>query len=289
MQKIQFLRNMRIACLLPVASAFVVMTQAQVPSPAPDGLWLRADAGVSSPGGTLQWQDQANSIVVTATGSNPSVTTSAALNDNQVMSFANTPLSSSAGGVLGSTIASSSVGTVFVVERPQGPADQNAFRWRADSATSQQFGIQDFDLSGPGQQIIYLHGDVNSGGYINANPPGDWFGTWHLLTTRRQADDTGSITVDGGTPQTGSFTSSLNTALAGTLGVGTAGFTGDIAEILVYKTALTDLQVASVESYLNTKYFTPVPEPSQYAMVFSIACVIGGLAVRLRRQATVKA
>ena len=88
----------------------------------------------------------------------------------------------------------------------------------------------------------------------------------------------------------GSFNGSGIFSANGTLAVGSlnAGenWGGNIAEILAYNSGSID--VAGVENYLGTKYgLTPVPEPSEYAMIFGVICVLGALVVRSRRVAVV--
>jgi hypothetical protein len=86
--------------------------------------------------------------------------------------------------------------------------------------------------------------------------------------------------IDGELVGTGNAgTASLSGLLLGAFQTGTYGnWTGDIAEILVYSAVLSDLDRASVESYLYQKHF--VPEPSAFALT---VLGLGILLLRRRR------
>jgi hypothetical protein len=86
---------------------------------------------------------------------------------------------------------------------------------------------------------------------------------------------------------------SWDTTGTGTLTVGGAPFdaapstpdlwTGDLAEIQIYNAVPGDIN--AVELALGAEYgLTVVPEPSEYAMIFGLACVAGAVALRYRRQ-----
>ncbi len=87
--------------------------------------------------------------------------------------------------------------------------------------------------------------------------------------------------IDGELVATGNAgTASLSGLLLGAFQTGTYGtWTGDIAEILVYSAALSDLDRASVENYLYQRHF--VPEPSAFALT---SLGLGILLLRRRRQ-----
>jgi hypothetical protein len=70
------------------------------------------------------------------------------------------------------------------------------------------------------------------------------------------------------------------------LGGGYNGYeysTGDIGEVLVFNTALSVDQRAAVESYLETKWFVSVPEPSTFALLGVGAVGLVGYAWRAGR------
>jgi hypothetical protein len=149
-----------------------------------------------------------------------------------------------------------------------------------------------FQASQIGARIHYVQGDV-AADTINVAGPGQavWdLNEFHVLTLTRDGAS-GQIRFDG-TPlggQAGSFVNPIVTGEEGTLRIGgLAGdpsdlWTGDIAEIRVYNNVPANLN--EIEVQLGNDYgISVVPEPSEYAMIFGLACVAGAVALRYRRQ-----
>ncbi len=62
---------------------------------------------------------------------------------------------------------------------------------------------------------------------------------------------------------------------------GNANFlTGDIAEILIYDTALSSTDRQAVEQYLSDKWFTPVPEPSSIVFLLTALSFVASTFLR---------
>jgi hypothetical protein len=76
----------------------------------------------------------------------------------------------------------------------------------------------------------------------------------------------------------------FTTTAIGDYGIGPAAnraFLGDYAEVLIYNSALSTTDRQSIESYLQTKWFAPVPEPSTLVLLVLGA---GGMALAYRRK-----
>jgi len=97
--------------------------------------------------------------------------------------------------------------------------------------------------------------------YLDAQPPAPAMPTtgWHSLTARvntnnivLRVDNVEKTNID--MPQYTNFTTGTKWLIGGAFENFGENFTGDIAEIIVYKTDLTSNEIAVVESYLTNKY-----------------------------------
>jgi hypothetical protein len=278
-------QHLRFAGLLTLLPALAGVANAQIV--APDGLHLEADTGVTASGGVVsQWVDQVNSIAFTPPNNSPTLVasdfgTAAGIHFTLTGGLGGVNSELTAAGVTGSDISSANAGTIIIVERAN-TADgfgQNSVNWA--SANNNQIAAQDF-----GGSIAYVHGDSGNGGFISATAPGNWFGTSHVLTLV-ESGGVGSIRVDGSTIANNvSFSDTLTVNTTGNLSIGNVDFSGDIGAVLMYKTALNASQISQTEIALGTKYgISVVPEPSQYASAFAVACLAGAIVIRMRRQA----
>jgi hypothetical protein len=173
--------------------------------------------------------------------------------------------------------------TTIMVLRPSDTASESITAWGNTIANMWQLSLN--------PDIHYVQGSIASPAnmQVTAPVPSDWAGTWRVITGIRNADGSGEIRLNGGTVGTvpaGTFTGPVSGS--GALVIGGSDFgagdrwAGDIAEVRVYSTVPT---IATEEAALFTAYnITPVPEPSEYAMIFGLACVAGAVALRYRRQ-----
>jgi hypothetical protein len=289
-------RNSKIGCLILLSSALATAAHAQL-TVNPDGVWLESTTGLNQNAGSVSsWVDQANALSFTPQGADgapayvaqsdlpsqlPSVSFTAGTFDigNHIFHDQRLQVDSVASSLFSS---GGPQGTIFIVEKPSTPDPtygQTSFGWRDNpdaSASSQLVGRQ--DVSG---NIINAHGQLSQ--TLNAAPPSGFYGSWHVITISRSGGS-GFIRVDGNTESF--FTTewaSPGPSGTGSALVGTDLYNGQIAAVLVYSTALDGSDILATESYLQNKYLTVVPEPSQYAMVFSLACVAGVVVMRYRR------
>jgi hypothetical protein len=142
--------------------------------------------------------------------------------------------------------------------------------------------------------LHFQFGDPASGGgdysISAAGSAGVHDGQWHVLSLLRNGT-TGAIRLDGNVlAESGSAFGSSQVSGTGTFHIGGSGdntdnFQGAIAEVLVYNTPTGVGNFENVEGYLEQKNgLTAVPEPSQYAMVFGVACIVGAIVIRRRNQ-----
>lgn len=212
-------------------------------------LWLRADLGVTLNAGNVSaWADQSglnNNFTQATGGLQPPWNATGAPNSLPSITFnASTYLK----GPVVTNVQHN--WTMFIVLKNNSAASNSQFAFSTGTGNGVGFGVA------PGKQRALLDVGVS---YVF---PGS-----SLITTSWEqwtAEDSSSVDTlrangtDQGTLTNGPFTPNAATGngfigIANTL---TNGWTGSIAEILVYNMALTPTQVAFVESYLATRYLT---------------------------------
>ena len=256
---------------------------------------LTADAGsVTTTGGSgttvTAWNDSgsANADLTGSGGANSPVWSSGVVNGSSSSGYLSFTGSEAdvlaATGVIASSLFSANQVAISMVIRPGvGNSADALFSW-ASGGTYVQLAEND-DAFTPG--FAFVHNTA----FYQASEPSGWEGNWSILTVVRNGNygelrRDGAIFASSATAFQGA--GDLNTSLSGTLQVGqtvgapTQSWTGDIAAIRVS----TDVNsVGSTEAALGGAYnLAPVPEPSQYATVFSLICVAGALVYRQRRQ-----
>lgn len=123
-----------------------------------------------------------------------------------------------------------------------------------------------YRITSSGNQQLSFYNDSPSLGGITGSA--DIIGNYHLIAT--SASTGGSRTfnsyfdgeLDGNTTNTAFYTEDVNKRIGS--GPGSDFFIGDIAEILVYHTVLSDTDIESVECYLSEKWDLGIdgcPEP----------------------------
>lgn len=183
--------------------------------------------------------------------------------------------------VAASTFMSSTQYTIFSVFSATAIDRNNAATYMNDLLVGDRDGYagQYLKGSGPSYSALaynYGGGDQSVGTTITTN-------AWYALVTRHEA---GNIYVHKDGEADASTASGTTTwpIPSDVLQVGfnkpgyDGWFQGDIAEILIYNTALSSGDRASVESYLDLKYFA-IPEPSSVLLMVAA----GALAFVVRR------
>jgi len=296
----------KVGYLILLSSAFVVASQAQLTAPQGNLTFqVIGDSATQTAGSVTGWNDVApdannSSLLAPDVGAQPTFTASA-INGHAAVHFdgAADILANANVNVL--DLVSATESATFLVLRPQpgtAGADHIPLGWMDYAPpvgpTQDHRLLVWSDLGANPGKLSYEHGDAlaNSGNghFVTVSQPGSWYdNNFHILRMVRQSDGTGTIAVDGVVQGTGTFLNALSSS-TGSLAVGGATasfgrsffFAGDIAEALVYNSG--GVNVNDVETYLTDKYFTPVPEPSQYAAIFGGACLLVALGFRARRQ-----
>jgi hypothetical protein len=292
--------SLKLACLLLLSPTAAQFCQAQLTwgtdgagTTATPSLWLRADAGTTTSGSAVSaWADQSGNAFNVSNdilAQEPAlVASSATFNNQAVLHFDGSTKYLYNLSVLGTDLIGTDQSTIFIVQLNNG-GQSAALAWNQVANTANQMAVNaPYDA-----KIFFDHGST-----VNADNPPGFVSNPHIVTLERNVS-AGTIRVDG-TPLTltpSTFTTAIDNTGAGYLQVGgfngavltpPGGFipmNGDIAEVLVFKTALSGADINTVENYLGGRYgISAVPEPSQYAAVFAGVCMIVGLALRHRRQ-----
>ena len=254
--------------------------------------WVDGDSISSSGGIVSAWVDKTGNASLNIVGGAPTVVPAPGTGNNAV-SFNGTSDFLANTTVAGSTLFSDTATTIFIVENDLSLNSSSvSFSWVGDTA-SPGTGHQAVAAINDAGNIVFNQGS-NGSDLIQGAKPTD--NNYHVLGLQRNDAGSSSISVDGsGLSTSGAFAGgSVTTATPSQLTIGATAnpggsaslfFNGTIAEILVFNYALNSTETASVENYLGGKYgISVVPEPSQYATVFGVICVLAGVAVRVRRQ-----
>lgn len=212
-------------------------------------LWLDAGTGVYEDAGSdaaeaddlvYQWNDQSgngNHAVQTSSSSRP-ILKNSILNSLPVIRFDRTvPYQ-----FFNFSLPSLSAGTLFVVIRAADSSDNGV--WEISTATDNKsyypFSAQIYEAFGTNTRR-------------DAITPGVALTSWRIYSVVASSSEW-TARIDGSTI----LTTGTNTVSIGTsnkLGAITgAGFSGDIAEVLIYDSALSGTDRGTVETYLETKY-----------------------------------
>jgi hypothetical protein len=253
--------------------------------------------GVTTAPNVDSWTAVGGGTILTPTGTSPTVATEGvgpgAFN---YISFTGDPLANTS--VPASIVGGSESAVVMVLRNAA--QDRSVVTWIQQGLGGTEFNRL-LQVSDSGPSIFYVQGDVDTTPALRelafATTPPEWNdGAFHVLSMVRNGTaaefrlDGTPIALAGNAFPTGP---SWDTTGTGTLTVGGAPFdaapstpdlwTGDLAEIQIYNAVPGDIN--AVELALGTEYgLTVVPEPSEYAMIFGLACVAGAVALRYRRQ-----
>ncbi|NUM34581.1 MAG: hypothetical protein HUU50_08560 [Candidatus Brocadiae bacterium] len=227
-------------------------------------LWLKADAGVTTSGGYVStWADQsgnARNASQSDTSKRP-VLVSNAINGLSAIRF-----DGSNDGLLTSAFQAfpNKRGSVFIVAKSvfDGTTGHMLGTYYSSGITWQFYHNQD----------TLLYWDSVSADIIPQSIVNSEFKTYSIVRN----SNTNINFYQNGTLKT-NFEIADNQPEVKPLNIGSnvnhtnlEAFNGDIAEILIYGTSLSESERASVEQYLGEKYFNlaPVPEPSSLLLVF---------------------
>jgi hypothetical protein len=201
---------------------------------------------------------------------------------------------STASSISHTEFGTDNTGAILVVARSSGlqisssQQGQTPFAW---GGGNDRLNVQtEFSVT-PGvaaPDVMHMqYGNPSSGGDAAANFNfGD--GTWRILTVWRDGN-TPHVRVGGvvlaASPNFTDTLSGAPTAVADVGGsVSNDRWNGAIAEILTFNTADQNT-IDLAELYLGNKYgLAAVPEPSEYAMIFGVVCVLAAVVRRYRRQ-----
>lgn len=226
-------------------------------------LWLKADSYVGSDGDKVgTWTDSSSAANnATASGTDRPTYKTGIVNSKPVMRFTS---ANSEHMATGSNIGVSGNlnCTIFVVTKP--------------TSTSVAMCPVGLGNTGTDTRLSLVGAGVNSGQYSVSFGGGDWWNdtttvdntAFHTICLKKSAgaeNTTTTIYKDGtaGSNNGGSDTATPNVTAApasiGQLGadIVNSKYDGDIAEVIIYDTALSDSNRNNVESYLRTKYGTP--------------------------------
>lgn len=212
-------------------------------------LWLRANAGTSSttPGGTIaSWADQssAGNTVAQANTTHQPTYQSNQLNGHPVVRFDTTDFLDRS--VTGSALFNPAESTLLFVKKSV--SGNVWFKW--ETATSNHVGMQlgttvaRFDFPNDSTGLLLGSGTITD--------------AFHLITALKGAAAQW-LYLDGAQDATRTNSGSLTTTGSAALTIGknqtgTLNWIGDMAEVLIYRSALSPSARAKVESYLALKY-----------------------------------
>lgn len=170
--------------------------------------------------------------------------------------------------LLGSALFGAQAATVFAVQKQTGSnANNTTICWESTASTNRAL------IHATYSDVIYFDYPSDSGGRTSVAQPGGWDDAWQTLCCVR-GTVTSSIYARSVSLATGTPAGSLDTAASNVLVAGayrsaanstySIFFQGDIGELLIYNTALSDADRQSVESYLNARWAVYTPAGSLY-------------------------
>ncbi len=251
----------------PVALTVRANDPIPLPSTATLSLWLRADKGVTETAGAVSgWDDQSGNFNngAQATVSKRPVLVSNAANGNPVIRFDGTDdfLAVTSSDTLAIT---GDISTFFVVKFD----DFTGFRavW-AKTAGNQPAPTDFYTLPDSGLPRVFRGNGSTAAGFVDAVAAPN-AGEYAIIGFD-MAGPTLHHYLNGVANGQGDITSAIKDTGAPLL-IGTRGdqFTrmkGDIAEIIIYKSALSDADRAAVFSYLGTRYGVTIPPRLQVSL-----------------------
>lgn len=228
------------------------------------GLWFKADSLSLSDGDRVAtWTDSSsNAVSVTqSTNDNRPLYVSNAVNGKPVVRFnkaASQVLKSGGNNVPGTYFTGTDAATaIFVARTNVGDSDYYDFLGWGD-CVNDRFLIGAMSKITPLSGFYFQLGNPSGGTAAAVSTPTGTFSKFNVTSVQRNGS-TGYYRTNGTEMATvASWTSTLNNAISSELYVGGAvcnnKFDGDIAEILVFPSAVSASNVTTVECYLGQKY-----------------------------------
>lgn len=234
----------------------IAMSDAEPPASASLAIWIAADRGVDrdGEGRVRSWRDARSDIDRFAMQSNVAhrpAWTADGIDARPAVRFAGNqhmqlPTTESLG-------IDDGYYEMFVVARTDDPAVQFLI------AGSHAQGMERYELHVNGGTGLRFIPTIikDAAGYADAGKQGEAVGAAHVLHGR-VVGDTATAAIDG-TDSADTVTLKARESWVGELTIGkrgdaTYGLRGDIAEVLIYKVALSDENRAAVYEYLNERY-----------------------------------
>lgn len=179
---------------------------------------------------------------------------SAGINNQPVLRFDGTADVLTRASVTGTTLVGTDTGVAFVVQKQDssGTDATTTFIWNA--GVNNRFNLH---LS-EGPNLYFDQGDYQGGGRVTAGQPAGWDDAFHITQAYRSGTN-GQISVDGTLLNSTTLTDTLTNTGTATMYVGAITtsayfFKGDIAEIIIYSTAITATERDKITCYLSKKY-----------------------------------
>lgn len=216
----------------------------------PDALfWLNGRNGFTKNQGAVVWRDSSgNGFDFAGSGVDvsPELLNGHSLLSTQGEGALIRNLEASASGFGADTI------TIYVVQRQTGTkTNHTLLNW---GLTTEQINVH---LSF-GDTLFFDYGNTAGGGRISVAQPAGWDDAFHLVELHRSGT-AGEINVDGLAILAAAFADTLtlngsNVFYLFANGVEEHKFSGEIAELIVYSRALTDIERSAVRCGLRIKY-----------------------------------
>ncbi len=251
------------------------------------GLWLRADAGVTTSGvDVTTWLDQSgngNNAAQGTTSLQPDLV-SGVLNGNPVVDFDGVD-----DGISGTAGASST--TYFIVFIPDAAVSsastgQTVFSWDCPTCTSNTSILGIGSLTGAFPDEVITHGLGGSTDWRSAQTGTATYaaGDPILVAVRTNATNNGIDIYSSGTEVDSATAGSYRTVTDQAYSVGRDNlaspftppmyFNGKIAEVIAYSSRTTDAEQQQIQSYLAIKYGLTLNQAVAYNYVASDGTVI---------------
>lgn len=157
--------------------------------------------------------------------------------------------------VAGAMFAPHNEVTVLVVQRNDGPAQPGSTLFWQSSPTN-RLNLHAVWWDG---NFYFDLGDASRGGRLNYPSPDHFLDRWTLLSAVRTPALRAELRLEGRPFVDQPVRTSFEPAETASLQVGVLGFTGWIAEIVVYARALEPAELAGVERFLGRKYGMDLP------------------------------
>ena len=226
---------------------------AQLPVTSNLHAWYKADAGVTVIGGYVtQWADQSgNGFTLTPPATGPTVTPNA-VNALPAISFDG---STQLNGNFGVTPFTSA--TIFAIFRytVTGSDNDYLYTFGTDGASGSQMTFSRQTLS----RAYHYDGSIKNFGKINSLPANQWLVSSQVYNTEPEFNHVLFLNGSGVVRTTSSnpYSANVSTGVIGNWSSGSHRFIGDLVELLIYDSPLSEAERTSVDNYLRERAGLP--------------------------------